>query len=348
MSNRVCLFATLLIGSTAASADPDPAVVAARVRQDGTKSLVLEYRQINRLYQPATAARPAMESTAISCNRIVLDGDKVRVEDNNPSMSAASGMQRGQRINIFDGNQSRTLFPTGIGPNEPPMGIIHAKEDSIEAHLPQAIFLYARGLDRRFRSITIDQWQPTGKSQLIDGANCQEYLIQRQDSTTRYWVDPAKGHLVRRTESLWRDRLTRRETISYREEPATGWVPAGWRMEELNADGTVKYVRDVTVTKLERNGLVENSEFRLDFQPGANVYSQQERTDYRVEADGQLRALTAQELFGSPPRTTIRQWLAQNVWYLVLAATAVVAGMVAILMWRRQRTEIVHPLVIDE
>jgi len=187
---RLAVAYVLLVG-TAAVAD-DRTVAAARTRQEAAKTLLLEYRQATRVFLPATSTRPATEAVATADNRIVLDGARVRVEDNNPTMSTGGSFLRHQRISVFDGTESRTLYPSGIGPGEPPTGIIHAREERGHGPPPEPVALHFRGLNPEFGFHTIDRWQSTGRETAIDGANCPEFELRFKDHTTRYWVDPTK------------------------------------------------------------------------------------------------------------------------------------------------------------
>ena len=80
-------FACILFAGPVVAAE-DPVVAAARARQAALKTLVLEYRQVSRVFLPANARRPATEATATADNRVVIDGPRVRVEDNNPGIGA--------------------------------------------------------------------------------------------------------------------------------------------------------------------------------------------------------------------------------------------------------------------
>jgi hypothetical protein len=333
--SRLALACTLLVGAAAVAAE-DPAIAAARARQEAATTLVLEYRQVTRVFLPATAARPATEAVAAADNRIVLDGPRVRVEDNNPTMSTGGSFLRQQRISVFDGKESRTLFPGGICPGEPPTGIIHVRDERGNAPLPEPVALHFRGLKSEFGFHTIDRWQSTGRATAIDGVSCPEFEVRLKEQLTRYWVDPTKGHVVRRVEFERDGRLTRRGTSTYRQNPA-GWVPTGWREEVLRADGTPQRIHESTVTRLVVNGPADAAEFRLEFPPGANVNDQQMHRELRVEPDGRLRELTPEEMFGTPPRTTARQWVGRNTWWIILLAVALAAALVGILIWKRTR-----------
>src|SRR5262249_31826835 len=286
----------------------DPAVAAARVRQEAVTTLVLEYQQVTRVFLPQTLARPATEAVASADNRIVLDGIRVRVEDNSPVMSTGGIFHRQQHISVFDGEETRTFFPRGIGAGESPVGIIHPREDRALMQIPRPLAMHFRGLKPEFGHDTIDRWQPTGRAMVIDGVNYPELEVQFKEHLTRYWVDPTKGHVVHRVDSEHNGRLTRRETITYRQNP-TGCVPGGWRDEVLRADGAPWQIHESTVTRLVVNGPVDAGEFRLEFPPGANVNDQKTHRELRVEADGHLRELTAEEMFGTPRQSTVRQWV---------------------------------------
>ena len=150
-------------------------------------------------------------------------------------------------------------------------------------------------------------------------------------------MDPARGYVVCRSESGRGEEASHRVTVSYRKDPAAGWVPTGWRREDRNADGSPRYIQEATVTRLVVNGPVDAAEFRIEFPPGAHVNDQAAHRDYRVEADGQLRELTAEEMFGPRPRPTLRGWAARNAWGIILAGAALALALGGILIWKQVR-----------
>lgn len=337
MSRQRIILTVLVVLPVSASAQPNPVVDAARARQDQFKSIIIEYRQTSRVFLTATLQRPASESTASAENRIVIDGDKVRVENNNPSVSMGQGFFRQSRIEVFDEQESRTLFPLGIGPDPTPIGIRHEKTPKIEAGIPEPIFLHFRGLDPAYRMFAIDTWKATGRTMVIDGAKCNELELPLRDHVRRAWFDPSKGHVAVRIESEINDRVSHRTSISYRNDPATGWLPARWRTEDLNPDGSSKYVWECEITRLILNKPIDEREFEVKFAPGTIVNDQNTKRDYRVLDDGSLYEYSATDLFGTPKRTTFRQWVARNAWTVVLVASALLLGLLPILVRRRTR-----------
>ena len=337
MSRAFVTAILLFTGSLAIADKPDPVVEAARARQELVKTLVVEYRQVSRLTLKATATRPLSQLATTTANRIVLDGNKVRVEDNSPSMSTLNGFSQVCLIQVFDGSKSLTLMPAGIPPDTTPIAIRHEKSAKAEANMPEVVYLFARGLDPKFRMFQIDKLKPTGHTQLIDGVECLEYQLLKMDSIKHYWFDPGMGYNVRRIESERNGRIQDRTTVTYRKDPIFGWSLTGWRRDDLNPDGSPKYVRECEVTRLDINGPVDPGEFQLKFKPGTSVSDREAKKDYRVEADGSLHEYTIAERYGNAPQPSVRQWIARNPWLLVLAASVLLLCLLPILIRRRRR-----------
>jgi hypothetical protein len=337
MIHRCSFAATLLFALPVSAAESDPVVAAARLRDKLANTLILEYRQTSRVTLTATPTRPKSEVSTSADNRIVLDGSKVRVEDNNPAMSTGQGFSRQSRIEVFDGIDSRTLFPIGIGTDSTPSAIRHEKSSKAEPGLPEVIFLHFRGLDPVFRHTLLVELKSTGRSEVVDGAKCLEYELRKMDSVRRYWLDPSSDFIVRRIQSGQVGRVDRRTAITYRNDPGAGWVPTGWRSADFNDDGSPKYVRECEITRLVLNDPIDPSEFRLQFKPGTHLHDQEAKKELLILDDGSAREFTAAERFGTPPRTSIWQWIAINGWTIVLIASVLLLCLVALLYRRRSR-----------
>lgn len=336
MSRRHPILAILVAFPIAVSAQPTSVGDAAKQRQDRCKTVVVEYRQTSRVFMTPTPQRPASEITSVADNRIVIDAGKVRVENNNPTMSTGQGLHRQKRIEVFDGQESRTLFPIGILPDTTPVGIRHEKSPKIEAGVPEPIFLHFRGLDPAYRMFAIDTWKPTGRTKIIDGVACSEFELPLRDSLRRACFDPSKDHVAVRIESEITGHISHQTTISYRNDPETGWTPTRWRTEDLNSDGSLKYVWECEITRLVLNQPIDDKEFKVEFAPGTYFNDQNLKKEYRVLEDGSLHEYSAAEMFPSK-RTTFRQWVARNAWTIVLVASALLLGLLPILVRRRTR-----------
>ena len=324
----------LLFASFAFATEPDPLIVAARTRQDRSKTVVIEYKQASTVTMTATPARPQSQATTSADNRIVLDGSKARVEDNNPAISSIQGFTRHAEIEVFDGKVSRTFFPKGYDIDPAPR---HSSKYPLEPGLPDAVFLYFRGLDSSLRLQTLESLNPTGVRKAVDGKQCIEYEFIERNVATHYWIDPAKGFAVSRVESECQGKIFGRTMISYRSDAEHGWVPSGWRIENFNENGSPKFVRDTEVTRLVINGAVDPEEFHLKFKPGTHVQDQESKKLYVIGEDGNPRELTAEEMFGPQRPTPWWQRLANHTWMIVLVASILLSCLMPILIWRRSR-----------
>jgi hypothetical protein len=271
-------FAWIVLDAAMAAVFGDP-VGAARDRQERTRTVVVEYRQVSRLFA-ATG-----EVSATADNRVVIDGNRIRVEDNNPGQGIGRLVQL-SRIEVFDGAEHRMLHPNGIDIDTHPSATLERTGRASFGVAPFPIAICFRGLDPGFRTLN-DGLKATGHLESIDGSVCWDFERENGQSWTHYLIDPARGSVVRRVRHDFEGKTTEQTTIDYREDPTFGWVPAGWRNEHFRQkDGTVRLRQDATITRLVVNAPVEPKEFRLDFPVGTNVEDHDTHRTLRVEADG--------------------------------------------------------------
>src|SRR5271154_5163678 len=129
---------------------------------------------------------PADDTTIESINRIVFDGDKVRLEDQHPTWALPSGKKNQREMTIvFDGTLGKLLcYPDGVKGVRPGSSPSAALSQDVPdwVGLPAASPLgytlrpFAAGVVAR----TLDQFKSTGAIEIIDGAACLEYSRQDQ------------------------------------------------------------------------------------------------------------------------------------------------------------------------
>lgn len=61
------------------------------------------------------------------------------------------------------------------------------------------------------------------------------------------WIEPERGFLISRFAIAFEQRWVAQIDIDYTEDSRWGWIPSGWRVTELLADGSR---RTVTVAKV--------------------------------------------------------------------------------------------------
>lgn len=335
------LSSLILLASLSSAIEEDPAVVAARARQNQARTLIVEYRQHSRKTLAATANRPKMVISVMADNRLVIDGNKVRLEYHNPLPQNSVFLKHSQ-IEVFDGVRWRAHYPVGIGESPIPQGILLDEPPGVEVGMSPAVLTF-RWPDPEFRLFRIDQFKPSGRVEAIDGVKCIAYEFPLRDSIQRCWLDPASNFVVRQVESERGGHITVRNSISYRNDPTAGWVPTGWRVEVLESDGSPTFVRECEVTRLVLNQPIDPNEFTIVFEPGTQVYDQKSKKQFYVLGGGDMREFTSSELNPTPPRTTIRQWISRHAWTLVLVASALLLCLTLLLLVRRMRPKTAQP-----
>lgn len=251
--------------------ESDPAAMAAKERQDRARSVLIEYRQVSRLFTPGKEGQKAKEGKATADNRIILDGRRVRIEDNNPSRGMFGSFSPLNRLDTHDGDEGRTLYLSGRGQSKSSQGLIYSTTDTITAKPVDCIFVVFRGLESGFGYPTLAMVKPTGRGESIEKVECPEFEHVAPARVTRYWVDPAKGLIVRKIQIEERGKATRTSHVNYRQDASMAWALIGWRNEYPSPEGPVGLIEECTVTKLELNDAFDDETFRLAFPPGGRV-----------------------------------------------------------------------------
>ena len=88
----------------------------------------------------------------------------------------------------------------------------------------------------------------------------------------RYWLDPARGYVVLRYESLINGRESVRQDISYENDEASGLpLPASWKTVFFSDEGQPAYTAENAVTRAVIGGSLPDDAFSITFPPGADL-----------------------------------------------------------------------------
>ena len=316
-------FVLFLLTSLNTFAAPDDPVSAARERQEKFKTVLLEYRQVSRMDKPETANRVAHELSASAVNKVVIQDQKIRVEDNNPTMSSGQGFFRMNRIAVFDGAALHEIYPNAMSAGEPPLAVRQLKSAKPEVYRNLPVTMFFRGLQPVAHEAGFAEIKPTGQTEVIDGSACVVWEYRNGEFVSRYSFDPAKSFALVRVQS--KNSLT---TISYRKDDTWGWLPTGWKSHQT-PEGKTAYHFECEITNLVINALVADDQFKVVYPPGSNVHDEDSKADFIVEADGSLRERTLAEMFGPSQGSASRPWRQSHLWlsltglsvFLLLATT---------------------------
>lgn len=353
MTARALVVVVVLAGgslSRAAEVEETPAAAAARKRQEAVKSLEVRVR-FTHVYQRGGMAggRPDPDSsrpiipremtTLEGVVRFVSAGDRARLEHQEPMWSSPDKQFLLQpQVHVQDRSGMRSLWPQGFLGNGPARGVIRPTDrlrGTLSARLGPIVLTF-RALEPDLNEDRITVWVRTGKTVMIGDAPCEEYTETYGSSVAHFWVDPARGQVVRRIMRVGKEGLSSACDIDYRQDKDGRWVPKSWLTTRYFTDGTVSQTTQAEVVVLRVNAAIPDAEFDLKFPPGCEVAEADGSKQYRVEEDGTLRAVeeTPAPQGRRPPQT--------NYWDYgwVLAAVALVCLAIPVGAWWRRRQSI--------
>src|SRR5262245_28221144 len=107
-TSAFALAAWLLAAYSPSDGDPaaraPPAVAAARARQEAVRTFDVEFKQTEVIKHPPrpNGPAPAGETVFESVNRLAIDGQKVRYEDNHPQRLTLEMGKKQSKVSVFD------------------------------------------------------------------------------------------------------------------------------------------------------------------------------------------------------------------------------------------------------
>jgi hypothetical protein len=354
----LCISAAAILWTGFALAAEDPAVAAARKRQEAIKSFDIEFKRTEVIpkgwftKEPKGALpgpRPEKDVTLESVNRIVGDLEKMRIESNHPREGILQFVNS-NFVLVCDGSSETLLFPKGVTPNSGAFAAIDSQKtdrSAINMAPIDPLLLFFRGLDRDLHSIPIFELQATGRNLSIDGDTCEEYEHRRQNSLTSFWLDPAKGYLVRKM--IFRTRngqISSQWNINYVKDDRFGWLPDSWILTNYR-DGEVRLKTNVKLTAVHLNVPQSAELFVLQFPEGTLVMDERSRKQFRANADGTLSEVSlADQKPKDPPPQRPQSWFARNRWLNFSIAMALLI-VLFIVRFRRRPAKRMKALPFD-
>jgi hypothetical protein len=267
----------------------DAIVAAWKNRQKKTKSLKFTWREERANWRG---------SATQESHTVLIDGDRFAyVEDNNPyppdmaslviareqDANAPQKWPRPQRQlpNLrparaaFDGKSTRTYrgLPdskiTGIGW----IGVgFHIREAAGFALEP--VLLAFRPFDANLGRINLSDFRISPNRGKIGDVPC--VILEATDAASRietfYWLDPARDYIVLRKQQTTNATDSARMDISYRRDPAAGWIPDGCRQSAVSVLGKRWRSETSTITAFTVNQPIPAAEFLVEFPKGTRVH----------------------------------------------------------------------------
>ncbi len=350
------LIVLILASTVAATASAeDPAVTAARVRQESIRTVRFEVKLrefwakgsvsgANSFPMPnmtETVVIPKLDTTIESNNVLEFSDNMVRVELNHPSFHLPSG-ELAEKLKVFvtNGEFAKNYHPHGVGPAEQHTGIIKSNLEVDGKAIWLAIAVNARGLVKSITPYPIADSKPSGETLRIDGKSCQLYSSRTgSDRLVEFWIDPQSDYIVRRIRWSKSSRVDEQLDIQFKDESASPRLPSSWTRTNFDAAGHVKRTMTGTVTAVRINSPIPKEDFEVVFPPGCRVYDQRTNKDYRIESDGDMRELTTEgeaSVHVEPQPGT--PWLTRNRFPIIgIVAGSLLIAFILILHRRRMR-----------
>jgi hypothetical protein len=328
------------------TAEESLAVAAARRRQETIKSADIVFRIKETTEAGAmtpdgirsgaiSGAYPAKQFSCESTNRIVLDRDRMRHEDNHPIPHVgANEFKSNQGLCVSDGKTAKRLFhPVGSATRDNAVAKITTPEQASTAdfvlYLP--IHLSYRGIQNVScqSAYTMPQFRATGNRSKIGAVGVEEHILNSRGRTSnvRLWTDPNQEHAVKRIrhENI-AGVVTWQIDVRYTQEATTSlWLPQTWTYTLYGSGGVVRRTFTVDVDSLKVNHRINDEEFDFAFPPGIELWDERTNTYYLVRDDGTYHRLDGAGQKSDAISASLRStWLSRNVWWLLCGMMAVV------------------------
>jgi hypothetical protein len=314
----------------------DRVIAAARKRQEAIKSANVRLRFTEDITKGGWSAltnakpqvpKPEANLTFSGVSILVLDTDRVRLDDNNVVIQRFNGTGYQQRVIYSLGNNTQRILYLASEGFETPQGTIsdgnQIDGNIVERLLP--LWLSLRGTTPMFTKGFLVDASATGQTAQIDGAKCLELLLQRRDATTRLWLDADSKFVVRRLNSEQKEQPSSSIDISYQRDKRFGWLPSGWTQKRYSVSGDVLITIRVDVIEMRINEPLADDQLNPQFPEGTLVQDRRVGKDFRVQSDGTRSEIT----LAGPPRSS-DSWFWRNRWPLGFFGVLVVVALAAL------------------
>jgi hypothetical protein len=283
-------------------------VQAARQRQESIKALDIRFSLTEVVAKGSQTAPgilkpkspvPDRETTLKSENRLVFDGERIRIEYNHPQWSMPDGkLETASCVGVFDGSVAKDFYPKGVSGEWQPQGYIQRGAELWflrQIHI-LPITLAVRPATMHLCGNWLKEIEPTGRQLPIDGARCAEYIVKSPNPRwqSSYWVDAGKDYVVRRVRWERQGKLDSQLDIYYREHKDPVWLPRAWVLNRYAPEGTLLSSAKAEVVEVQSNAPIPAQQFELQFLPGTLVVDKRQtpHKDYRVQPDGSMREVS--------------------------------------------------------
>ena len=190
--------------------------------------------------------------------------DGIRVKA--PANTRADGLgvrRKYSYVSVFDGQTGKTSVTSLIESPPPAVRQTTANVDAQNLDT-RAILMAVRPLDPVMGHLLIDRAVTNERRRFYRGKSIF-LLEERHDPSgwkTMLWIEPERDFLVSRYDVYFEQKLIVAIDIDYTEDSRWGWIPSGWRVTEMLADGSKRLVAEARVSSYSINQPIGIEEFR--------------------------------------------------------------------------------------
>jgi hypothetical protein len=155
---------------------------------------------------------------------------------------------------VFDGQRSTVRVSPML--ESPPASQIQTPGSLDAQNLDvRAILLAFRPLDSAMGHLLLDR-AVTNNGRTFHRGRSIFLLEERHDASgwkTILWIEPERDFLVSRIIIAFEQEWIADIDIDYRQDGRAGWIPSGWRVTEMSADGARRLVSTAAVASYRIN-----------------------------------------------------------------------------------------------
>lgn len=190
--------------------------------------------------------------------------DGVRVMASGNTRADGLGVRRNYSyVSVFDGQMGKTRLSSLM--DSPPATTSQAMTNVDAQNLDTRVIMMAlRPLDPLMGHLLIDR-AVTNQARTFYKGKSTFLLEERHDPSgwkTVLWIEPERDFLVSRYAVLFEQKWIVDIDIEYVEDPRWGWIPNGWRVTQMLADGSKRLVAEARVSSYNINQPIGIEEFQ--------------------------------------------------------------------------------------
>jgi hypothetical protein len=166
-------------------------------------------------------------------------------------------------VSVFDGQHGEARLTSLMGSPSP---TIRRSRDNVDAQDldTRAILLAFRPLDSVMGHLLVDR-AVTNERRTYYRGRSTFLLEERHDPSgwkTILWLEPERDFIVTRFAVAFEQKLVVDMDIDYKQDSRWGWIPSGWRITEMLADGSKRLTSEAKVSSYGINLPIGIDQFR--------------------------------------------------------------------------------------